>query len=156
MRSRMNLGAMLLMLAACGPSEGGGASGPEVPPVPTVNEEAVASANMLTPEEIGARLVGAFTSADDHRSSITITSSGQWTDSYDGAETGTSRWRVFTGADAPADTGYAFTSASRYLEVTGDSGPLYYELGMISDDGFDMFYLGRGNMLVYVRTRVPA
>lgn len=158
MRPAMSLGAALLLLAACGQSDGNSeASSTPLPlAAPVMDEPATGAANAMSPEAIAAKLVGTFVYADDDKSTITVTSDGEWTEAYDGSGTTTAEWRVFAGSDAPADTGETFAPASRYLELIGDAGTFYYELGMISDEGFDMFHVGRGNQLNYVRMKVPA
>lgn len=49
-----------------------------------------------------------------------------------------------------------FTPVSRYLEVSSTDGALYYEMGGISDAGFDMFYTARGNNLSFARIITPS
>ena len=154
-----SLGLSLAMLAACSDQA------PAEPAVPTetaapaepVAEAAVASkdANTLTPDAISAMMVGEFVSADDAKSTITIDVGGKWTENYEGSEPVVSAWRVFAGDTPPAGTAETFTPASRYLEVTGESGVFYYEMGQIGHDGFDMFYKPRGNRLSYERVKAP-
>jgi hypothetical protein len=56
----------------------------------------------------------------------------------------------------PAGVEGTYTPASRYLEVKGADLVLYYELGHVSEDGFDMFYTARGNNLSFARIKAPA
>ncbi len=150
----------LVLLAACGPAD----TAPEAAPTanapdsmtPQAAGPSITDANKMSLEQIGAKLAGTFQYADDDKSMLTITSSGEWTETYEGAESATANWRVFAGTDAPKGVEETFTPASRYVEVTGESGSFYYELGHVSDDGFDMFYVARGNRLSYVRVKMPA
>lgn len=151
----------LAFLAACGQSEPGPATGINGLKTPDTVQPATAApastdANDMTPADISAKLVGTFVSADDDKSKITVTSDGDWTEAYEGSGETTAEWRVFAGTDAPRDTGETFTPASRYLELIGEAGTFYYELGGIDEDGFDMFYVSRGNHLSFIRLRVPA
>lgn len=151
----------LAFLAACGQSEPApatGVNGLKTPDavLPAQAAPATKDANEMTPADISAKLVGTFVSADDDKSKITVTSDGKWTESYEGSGETTADWRVFAGTDAPKDTGETFTPASRYLELVGEAGTFYYELGYIDESGFDMFYVARGNQLFFNRIKVPA
>lgn len=151
----------LALLAACGQSEPAPATGvnglktPD-PVQPAMAAPASTDANAMTPADISAKLVGTFVDPDDEKSKIIVTSDGKWTEAYEGSGETTADWRVFAGSDAPSDTGEIFTPASRYLELISEAGAFYYELGAIDENGFDMFYVGRGNRLVFVREKVPA
>jgi hypothetical protein len=151
----------LAFVAACGQSEPAPATGVNGLKTPDTVQPATAApastdANDMTPADISAKLVGTFVSANDDKSKITVTSDGDWIEAYEGSGETTAEWRVFAGTDAPKDTGETFTPASRYLELLSDSGTFYYELGGIDEDGFDMFYVLRGNHLSFVRLKVPA
>lgn len=160
MRYTGSIAAAVALLAACGPSDAPDVEAPGATPsglmAPQTAGPPIVDANKMSPEEISAKLVGTFTYADDDKSTLTITSTGEWTETYEGSESPTASWRVFVGSDAPKDTGEIFTPASRYVELIGEAGTFYYELGTVADDGFDMFYVARGNRLQYVRAKVPA
>ena len=49
-----------------------------------------------------------------------------------------------------------FGGGHAYLELVGEAGTFYYELGYIDENGFDMFYVARGNQLFFNRIKVPA
>jgi hypothetical protein len=151
----------LVLLAACGeqqPVVEAPVAPAEAPAAITEADEAAMramDANNMTSEEITAKLVGAFKSTQDDRSTLTITSDGKWTEVYDDMDPVVSTWRVFAGTDAPDGTNVTFTPASRYLEVTSTEGAVYYEMGGVSDAGFDMFYTARGNNLSFARVDSP-
>lgn len=115
----------------------------------------VMDANHMTPEQITTKLVGAYKSTQDDRSTLTITSDGKWTEAYDDMEPVVSTWRVFAGTGAPEGATVTLTPASRYLEVSSTDGAVYYEMGGVSDAGFDMFYTARGNNLSFARVATP-
>jgi hypothetical protein len=150
----------LALASACGPSNPESDVTPAFeaprPMAPPAEGAGIYDANNMTPAQISERLVGTFRYADDDQTTLTITSAGEWTETAEGSESPTARWRVFAGTDAPKDAAETFTPASRYLEVIGEAGSFYYELGVVAEDGFDMFYVGRGNRLSFVRVKVPA
>jgi len=154
-----SLGLSLASLVACSEQAPAELSVPTEAAAAEPAVEAAASAlkdaNTLTPEAISAMMVGEFESADDANSTIAIDVGGKWTETYEGTEPVVSAWRVFAGDTPPAGTAETFTPASRYLEVTGENGAFYYELGQIGHDGFDMFYKPRGNRLSYERVKAP-
>jgi hypothetical protein len=152
------LALSLTALAACGVEAPGERAAPATPPVNAAPAPAgVTDANMLTPEQISARLVGVFTSLDDENAGLIVTSGGKWTETYANEEPSMETvWRVFTGDQAPAGADVTFMPASRYLELKADDGSFFYELGQVSEDGFDMFYTARGNRLAYRRVKAPA
>lgn len=138
------------LLGACGPKD--------PPPVMAVMEEAP-SLTPKTEAEAAARLVGKWRSILDEKSVVTITADGVWTDDvrvddYTGApELHTeSAWRVFMLEDAPSDAPVASLEAGKvYLEVRGSAGPLHYEIGDVLNETMELFYLGRGSRLAFVR-----
>ncbi len=151
----------IALLSACGPSNPAppaGINGLKTQDTvqPAAADSASTDPNDMTPADISAKLVGTFAYLDDDMSKITVTSDGKWTEAYEGSGESTADWRIFAGTDAPKDTDYTFTPASRYLELIGEAGTFYYELGAIGENGFDMFYVGRGNRLAFVRVKVPA
>jgi len=114
-------------------------------------------ANALSAVEISSLLVGEFRSTQDEKVTIAVTSDGKWVESYESAEPRSIyAWRIFTGDQPPAGAAGAFTPASRYLELKSDEEVFYYEMGTVSEDGFDMFATGRGNMLDFARIKAPA
>jgi len=142
-----------LAVAACGDPQ----SAPAAPATSAAPEAAVpADANGQTIEQISALLVGGFSSADDEKATISVTSDGKWTEAYEGAEPLTYSWRVFPGDAPPPGEPQTFTPASRYLELKRDGEVFYYELGVVAEDSFDMFYTARGNRLAYMRIKAPA
>ncbi len=160
MRLAGSLVLSLALLVACGPASTGKDAAPaaETPALmaPPADPPSIYDANGMTPAEISAKLVGTFHYADDEKSILTIKSNGEWMETYEGSQSPTATWRVFAGDEPPKDAKETFTPASRYIEVIGEAGTFYYELGVIADDDFDMFYVGRGNMLRFVRVKVPA
>lgn len=142
--------ALGLVLAAC--ADNTPAPEAATQPAAAAPEAAeIVDANALTLDQISQRLVGTFRSADDPLSVLTITADGAFTNIYDGEPDVASAWKVFTGDRPPAGAAGPFTPGSRYLEVSNDGGLFYYELGVVADGGFDMFYTARGNRLAYVR-----
>ncbi len=151
----------LVFLAACGEQQ----PTVEAPTAPVETADAITDAdeaamramdaNNMTPEEITAKLVGSYKSTQDDKSTLTISADGKWTEAYDGMEPVVSTWRVFAGTAAPEGTTVTFTPASRYLEVSSTEGAVYYEMGGVSDAGFDMFYTARGNNLSFARVATP-
>lgn len=143
-----------LAIAACGeqqPAEPVAPATPEaVEPAPV--ETAVA---VVPPAEVAAKLAGTWTSIDDPKASLVITAEGQWTDKYaDGDVNHTHPWRAITGAEAQAAApAEIFTPAATYLEVKRPEAVYYYELGAVSADAIEMFYVGRGNRLAYTRAQ---
>lgn len=136
------LTALALATAACG----------EQKPAESKAEVVAVDANTLAPDALSAKLVGAYQSTLDARAGLVITPDGRWTETYQGTQPIVSAWRVFPGDQPPAGATETFTPASRYLEVKGEDGDRFYELGMIGADGFDMFYTARGNHLSFTRT----
>ncbi len=119
---------------------------------------AVTAADVVNvpPAEVAAKLAGKWQSADDAKSTLTITAEGRWTEDYviDPPVHEVSAWRAFAGSDAPAGTtGNVFTPTSTYLEVKGANATFFYELGSIDADNFDMFYVARGNRLAFTRVK---
>jgi len=156
----VSLGLSLALLAACSGEQTAAEPGAavEVAPTPAPAEETAGvatDANTLTPEAISAMMVGTFHSTEDEKSTIDIGVDGVWSETYEGAETSASRWRIFPGDKPPEGVTETFTPASRYLELTGADGLSYYEMGVIDHDGFDMFYKARGNLLSYARVKTP-
>lgn len=151
------LAASVFATAACSEAPSAAVADAAVPPKTAAAEQAtsakVTDANGLTLEEIGARLIGTFRSVDDGLSTIVIAQDGKFTNFYDGEADVASAWRLFTGDQPPAGAVGPFTPASRYLEVKNDGGLFYYELGQVTEAGFDMFYTARGNMLRYDRVK---
>ncbi len=147
-----------LVLVACSEQQ----AGPAAPAVETPASAESAGgipgdANTLSAVEISSLLVGEFRSTQDEKVTIAVTSDGKWVESYEGAEPpSTYAWRIFTGDQPPAGAAGAFTPASRYLELKSEEEVFYYEMGAVSEDGFDMFATGRGNMLDFVRIKAPA
>lgn len=142
--------ALGLVLAAC--ADNTPAQEAATQPATAAPEAAeIVDANALTLDQISQRLVGTFRSADDPLSVLTITAEGTFTNIYDGEPDVASTWKLFSGDQPPVGAAGPFTPASRYLEVNNDGGLFYYELGVVADDGFDMFYTARGNRLAYVR-----
>lgn len=148
------------LLVACGEQK------PVVAPVAPVEAPAATTdadeaamramdANNMTLEEITTKLVGSYRSTQDDKSTLTITADGKWTEIYDDMDPVVSAWRVFAGTAAPEGTTVTFTPASRYLEVSSTDGAAYYEMGGVSDAGFDMFYTARGNNLSFARIVTP-
>lgn len=159
-----SLGLSLALLAACGesPAPAESTTPVEAAAIPAtevagagVADAKATDANTLSPEAITAMMVGSFHSADDAKSTIDIGVDGTWKETYEGAQAGASRWRIFAGDAPPAGVTETFTAASRYLELTSDDGVSYYEMGVIDHDGFDMFYKARGSRLSYVRIKAP-
>jgi hypothetical protein len=148
------LAVSALALAACG--EQASTPTPPMPDAASVAPADVTDANQLTPAQISARLVGIFQSTQDELSTLNITSDGKWTMGYKGEPDTVAAWRVFAGDAVPEGVSGEFTLASRYLEVKDADMTLYYEMGHVTEDGFDMFYTARGNMLSYVRVKAPA
>lgn len=144
----------VLVIAACGEPKTSPAAPAE--PAPEAAAAAPADANGQTLDEISTLLVGSFVSADDDKASISITSDGVWTESYEGIEPTVSAWRVFPGDAPPEGATETFTPVSRYLELKRGDEVFYYELGMVGEDSFDMFYTARGNRLAYMRIKAPA
>jgi len=147
-----------LALAACGEQQ-------PAPAAPAVQAPASAEptvgipgdANKLSAAEISSLLIGEFRSTQDEKATIVVTSDGKWVESYEGVEPpSTYAWRVFTGDQPPADAAGPFTPASRYLQLKSDEEVFYYEMGTISEDGFDMFATRRGDMLDFARIKTPA
>jgi hypothetical protein len=155
---RVVIAVSALALAGCG-EPAAPVAAPEA--APAVAETVPAAANvtdaiMMSPEQIGLRLVGVFQSTQDENISLDVTSDGKWTENYVGEEPVVTTWRVFAGDQPPAGEAQTFTPGSRYLELKGEDGATYYELGHVGEDGFDMFYTGRGNRLAYSRITSPA
>lgn len=151
------LAVSALALAACGEQAAqNSAPTPPMPDAASVAPADVTDANELTIEQISARLVGIFRSTQDELSTINITSDGKWTIGYEGEPDTVAEWHLFTGDNVPEGVSGEFTPASRYLEVKDADMTLYYEMGHIDEDGFDMFYTARGNMLSYARVKSPA
>ena len=150
-----------VFLAACGeqkPDVETPAASVEAPAAISDADEAAMramDANNMTPEAITTKLVGVYKSTQDDRSTLTVTSDGKWTETYDGTDPVVSTWRVFAGTDAPEGTNVTFTPVSRYLELSSADGAVYYEMGGISEEGFDMFYTARGNHLGFARIITP-
>jgi hypothetical protein len=131
-----------LVLVACSEQQ----AGPAAPAVETPASAESAGgipgdANTLSAVEISSLLVGEFRSTQDEK--VTEPPS-------------TYAWRIFTGDQPPAGAAGAFTPASRYLELKSEEEVFYYEMGTVSEDGFDMFATGRGNMLDFARIKAPA
>lgn len=144
----MLLAASFLAVAACGDQK---SSDPASPGGAAASNEAGIDANTLTPESITAKLVGSWQSAQDGRAGLILSPDGKWTETYQSTQPIVSDWRVFAGDKPPEGATETFTPASRYLEVKGEDGIRYYELGRIAGDAFDMFYTARGNNLSFVR-----
>jgi hypothetical protein len=148
--------ASVIALAACG-EQAAEEVAPATPPVNVAPAPAeITDANELTLAQISGRLVGIFRSTQDELSTLNITSDGKWTMSYEGEPDTVAAWRLFAGDAVPEGVTGEFTPASRYLEVKDADMTLYYEMGHIDEDGFDMFYTARGNMLSYARVKAPA
>jgi hypothetical protein len=150
------LSAAALALAACGgqaPSAPADTPATETPAavVEAAPAADITDANEMTPDQIGARLVGSWRSTQDEKSSLTISADGKWTSGYEGETPSVSDWVIFAGDQPPAGAAGPFTPASRYLEVKDADGVFYYELGQVAADAFDMFYTARGNILSFVR-----
>jgi hypothetical protein len=143
----------LLLAAGCNPNsptlaEPGAATAPTAPTtIDVVN---------VPPAEVAAKLAGKWQSADDAKSTLTITAEGRWTEDYviEPPVHEVSTWRAFAGSNAPADTtGNVFTPTSTYLEVKGANATFFYELGSVEADSFDIFYVARGNRLAFTRQK---
>ena len=154
----MLLVAVSLTLAACGeqaaPAPAAAASMEARPGVGiAATSTEITDAQVLTLEQIRARLVGVHRSMDDALASLTISSDGRWTSNYQGNEPVQSHWILFRGDQPPSGAEGPFLPGSSYLEVKDTDVVLYYELGHVAEDGFDMFYTARGNNLRFVRMR---
>ncbi len=110
---------------------------------------------VVPPDEVAARLAGTWVSIDDPQASIMLTADGKWTDAYaDGSVNDTHAWRAINGDEAAAAApDHTFTPTATYLEVKRPEAVYYYELGAVSADAIEMFYVGRGNRLAYTRTQ---
>jgi hypothetical protein len=151
------IAASALAFVACGEPQPA-VEGPAVQ-TPASEEPTVqipGDANALSASEVSSLLVGEFRSTQDEKSTIAVTSDGKWVETYGGEAPSTFAWRVFAGDQPPPGAAGPFTAASRYLELKSDEDVFYYEMGTLSEDGFDMFYTARGNMLAYTRIKAPA
>jgi uncharacterized membrane protein len=94
-------------------------------------------------------LIGAWRSKDDPRSSIRFGEDGRRFDYYDGNLTAKGRFRF---SDRCPDG--SSPDGIKVLVVTADNDPdpLCYGLGEVTLDRLELFYLGRGNLLEYVRS----
>jgi hypothetical protein len=117
--------------------------------------ESAAEVMIVPPAEVPARLVGTWTSIDDAQASIVITADGTWADIYAAESVNeTFSWRAINGVEAAiAAPDHTFTPTATYLEVKRPEAVYFYELGHVSADDFEMFYVGRGNRLAFTRAK---
>jgi hypothetical protein len=144
MRTLTLTAAALLVFAACGQKQA--VSPPVAAPAVEVAPAALA--------EIAAKMVGAWRSTDDAKSTIEVTADGVWISSYVTSPPvrDVSAWRLFTSADAPAEAAnYTLEPGKAYLEVKAPDATLHYEIGDVSADSLELFYLARGNRRAFHR-----
>lgn len=110
------------------------------------------------PASVFATIVGSWQSTDDSNYSVTITSSGKWTDSYKGSgasnsvsESGT--YALFTSQNPDKTFTGTLVPGVVYLKVSEGNSVLFYSVLETSTTTLQLSYLDRGNTLSFVKVQ---